>query len=153
MIEPVQYPYSLKFSLGTLAVIIILMLIVFRNIGGNNITFVYIIYGFISLVFISLTTVLVLKRLIPALKGNIALQLDEEGISDYVKEVSINWKDIKEIHLVRGRSASIMRVDLKWESDYGNQIAIYLRWVKGDDKEIFEKTQAWFEQQSAAVSD
>jgi hypothetical protein len=148
MIEATQYPYSLKFSSGTLFVLILLMLLVVHNTGLSNTLFVYMIYAFSGLVFISLSTVIILKRLLPALRGDVALQLDDEGISDYIKEVSINWKDIKEIHFIRGKSAAIMRVDMKWESDYGSQIAIYLRWIKGKDQEIYETTMAYFEQLS-----
>jgi len=153
MVEAVQYPYSLKFSIATLGVLVLLMLIIVHNAGRSNMIIVFVVYGFASLVFIALTAVIVLKRLVPALKGNIALQLDDEGISDYIKEVSINWKDIKEIHLVRGRSASIMRVDMKWESDYGSQIAIYLRWIQGKDQEIYETTLAYFEQWQAETGE
>jgi hypothetical protein len=92
-----------------------------------------------------LITLLIIKRLIPALKGDIALEVSNEGIVDYIRNVSIAWDDIKEISLIRGRSASTMRVDLKWESDYGNQIAIPLRWVKGKDTEIFNTVLACFE--------
>jgi hypothetical protein len=145
MTEPAQYPYSLKFSLATLAVMIILMAIVLHNVLGYQTDLIWIIVGFCGLVFATLSVVIVMKRLVPAIKGNVALQLDDEGISDFIKEISIEWKDVKEIHLVQGRSASIMRVDLKWETDYGNQIAIYLRWVKGKDKEIYETTLSYFE--------
>jgi hypothetical protein len=145
MMEPAQYPYSLKFSLGTLAVMIILMAIVIHNVGGYQTDLIYIIIGFCGLVFATLSAVIVMKRLVPAIKGSIALQLDDEGISDFIKEISIEWKDVKEIHLVRGRSASIIRVDLKWETDYGSQIAIYLRWIKGKDQEIYETTLDYFE--------
>ncbi len=88
----------------------------------------------------------VVKRLVPALKGDISLEVDEEGINDYIRDVSISWKDIKGINLVRGRSASIMQIDLKWESDYGNRIGIPLRWVKGKDAEIYDTVMAYFEQ-------
>jgi hypothetical protein len=145
MTAPVQYPYSLKFSLATLAVMIVLMTIVFHNVWGYQSDVVWIAVGFCALVFVTLSVVIIMKRVAPALKGNVALQLDDEGISDFVKEISIEWKDVKEIHLVRGRSASIMLVDLKWETNYGSQIAIYLRWVKGKDAEIYEATKACFE--------
>ena len=145
MTEPAQYPYSLKFSLATLMVMVVLMAIVLKNVWGYQADIVWMILGFCSLVFITLAAVIIMKRLLPAIKGNIALQLDDEGISDFVKEISIEWKDVKEIHLVPGRSASIIRVDLKWETNYGSQIAIYLRWVKGSDKEIYETTMAYFE--------
>jgi len=150
MTEPAQYSYSLKFSLGTLAVMIILMAIVLHNIWGYQTDLEWMILGFCGLVFITLSAVIIMKRLVPAIKGSVALQLDDEGISDFIKEISIEWKDVKEIHLVQGRSASIMRVDLKWETDYGSQIAVYLRWVKGKDKEIYETTLAYFEHYCAA---
>ena len=145
MTEPAQYPYSLKFSLGTLGVMIVLIAIVLHNVWGYQTDLIYIIIGFCGLVFATLSAVIVMKRLVPAIKGNVALQLDDEGISDFIKEISIEWKDVKEIHLVRGRSAAIMRVDLKWETDYGSQIAIYLRWIKGKDQEIYETTLDYFE--------
>jgi hypothetical protein len=145
MKEPVQYPYSLKFSLGTIAIMILLMLLLLKNVIGANTALTWIVFAVCALIFLFLITLLVIKRLIPAIKGNIALELDEEGINDYIRDVSIAWKDIREITLIRGRSASIMQINLKWESDYGSRIAIPLRWVKGKDDEIFKTALAYFE--------
>jgi hypothetical protein len=146
MFEPTQYPYSFKFSIGTLAVMAILMLLLLRNVLVVNSMLIWVVCGFCGFVFIGLAAVIISKRLIPALKGDIALQLDDEGISDYIRDVSIEWKDIKEISLIRGRSASIMKIELKFESDYGSQLVIPLRWIKGKDDEIYETTLAYFEQ-------
>jgi len=146
MTQIVRYPYSLNFSLGTILLMVVVMFLLFSNAGGPIGIVALIIYGFFSLVSLSMLALLVVKRLIPALKGNIALELDEEGINDYIRNVSINWNDINEISLIRGRSASIMQVDLKWESDYGKQVNIPLRWVKGKDDEIYETVIACFEQ-------
>jgi hypothetical protein len=153
MFEPVYYPYSLKFSIGAIVLMIILMLMLLSNVMAADSTLGWAIYGFFSLVFLFLITMLITRRLIPALKGSIALQLDEEGISDYIRDVSIGWKDIKAISLVRGRSASTMQIDLKFESDYGSQVTIPLRWVKGKDDEIYETTLTYFEQAPAGLSD
>jgi len=148
--EPAQYSYSLKFSLGTLLVLVVLLLILLNSAVVNSIELIWLLYGFIGLVFVSLGAVLVVKRLIPALKGDVALQLDDEGISDFVKDVSIRWADIQDISLIEGRTAAIIRVDLKWETEYGSQIGIYLRWVKGKDQEIYENTLAYFEEYGVA---
>jgi hypothetical protein len=148
--EPAQYSYSLKFSLGTLLVLVVLMLILLNSAVVNSIPMLWILYGFIALVFVSLGGVLVVKRLMPALKGDVALQLDDEGISDFVKDVTIRWTDIQDISLIEGRTAAIIRVDLKWETDYGSQIGIYLRWVKGKDQEIYESTLAYFQEYGVA---
>jgi hypothetical protein len=152
MTEPAQYPYSLKFSIGSIILMIILMLLLLRNVLGANTTMIWMLYGFCTLIFLSLATMLINKRLIPALKGDIALEFDEDGINDYISDVSIGWNDIKEINLIRGRSASIIQVELKWESDYGSRISILLRWVKGKDNEIYETAMAYFEQYALDVT-
>ncbi|BAU53002.1 hypothetical protein [Mucilaginibacter gotjawali] len=146
MFESTQYQYSFKFSLGTLAVMAILMLLLLRNVLAVNSMLIWVVYGFCGTVFIGLSAIIIGKRLIPALKGDVALQLDDEGISDYIRDISINWADIKEITLLRGRSASTMKIELKFESDYGSEVAIPLRWIKGNDDEIYETTLAYFEQ-------
>ena len=146
MTEPTQYPYSLNFSIGSIVLMIILMLLLLSNVIGANTVLIWAVFGFCALVSLFLLTILITKRLIPALKGDIALAIDDEGINDYIRDISIEWKDIEKIELIRSRSASIMRIDLKWESDYGKQIAISLRWVKGKDAEIYDTVMAYFEQ-------
>ena len=146
MAESTQYPYSLNFSIGSIVLMIILMLLLLSNVIGANTVLIWAVFGFCALISLFLLTILIAKRLIPALKGDIALALDDEGINDYIRDISIEWKDIEKIELIRSRSASIMRIDLKWESDYGKQIAISLRWVKGKDAEIYDTVMAYFEQ-------
>ncbi|HEY4326183.1 MAG TPA: hypothetical protein VGN20_19505 [Mucilaginibacter sp.] len=154
MTDPIQYPYSLKFSLATIVLMILLILLLLNNVMRANTTLIWVAFGISAFIFLFLFTLLVLKRLIPALKGDIALALDDEGINDYIRDVSIGWKDIKEIKLIRGRSASTMQINLKWESDYGSQIAIPLRWVKGKDDEIYETVLSHFNNSSmSSVSD
>ena len=102
--------------------------------------------GVCAVIFLFLVTLLTIKRLIPALKGEIALELNEQCVIDYIRNITIDWKDIKDINLKGGRSASIILIELKWESDYGSQIAIPLRWVKGKDAEIYETVMTYFEQ-------
>jgi hypothetical protein len=137
MTKTSQYPYSLGFSLGTILLLLLLMVLIFGNVSGALGMIVLSMYGFGLFIFLFMLALLVVKRLIPAIKGDIALGLDEEGINDYIRGISINWVDIKEIRLIRGRSASVMQIDLKWESDYGEQINIPLRWIKGKDAEIY----------------
>jgi hypothetical protein len=153
MFGPTQYSYSLKFSIGSIVLMLILMMLLLSNTMAANSKLGWIIFGLFAVFFLFMFTMLIIKRLVPAIKGDIAFQLDDEGISDYIRDVSIDWKDIKEISLIRGRSASIMRIDLKFESDYGSQVAIPLRWVKGKDEEIYETTLAYFEQCSPGYTE
>src|ERR1022692_578582 len=115
MFEPTQYRYSLKFSIGAIALMIMLMLLLLSNTMAANNMLGWSIFGVFMLFFLFMVTLLITKRLIPAIKGDIALQLDDEGISDYIRDISIGWEDIKEINLQRGRSASTMQINLKFE--------------------------------------
>jgi hypothetical protein len=150
MTKTIQYPYSIKFSIASIVLMIVLLLLMLSNVIGAHNTLAWIVFGIFSVLFLAMFTMLIMKRLIPSLKGDIAFELDEQGMNDYIRDVSIGWKDIKAINLVRGRSAATMRIDLKWESDYGNQIAIPLRWIKGKDQQIYETVMAYFEQQHSA---
>lgn len=139
-----QYRYSLNFSLGTILLMVILMWLLFSNIRGTNSALSWAVHGISAFLFLSLLTLLIIKRLIPALRGDIALELDAEGISDYIRDINVNWIDIEDISLIPGRSASMLRIDLKWESEYGRQINLPLRWVKGKDAEIYDMVMAYF---------
>jgi hypothetical protein len=118
-----------------------LMILIFSNIAAINSVIIWIAYGINAVVFLSL----IIKPVNTGFKGNIALEVGNEEIVDYIRNISIALGDIKEISLIHGRSASTMLIDLKWKSDYGNQIAIPLRWVKGKDAEIFNTVLAYFE--------
>ncbi|MDP9048772.1 MAG: hypothetical protein M3N14_11600 [Bacteroidota bacterium] len=144
MTDTTQYPYSLNFSLGTILLMLVLMWMLFSNAGGANTTLSWAVYGVCALVFLLLLALLIIKRLIPALKGDVALELDADGISDYIRDIGVNWVDIENISLMPGRSASMLRIELKFESDYGNQVNIPLRWVKGNDSLIYETVLSYF---------
>ncbi len=146
MIETTQYKYSINFSFGTIVLMLLLMLLLLSNVVKANTTVAWVLYGVFALMFISVIILLVITRLIPALKSEVALELNEQGIIDYIRNVTIDWKDIQEITLRRGRSASIMSVVIKWESDYGKEIRIPLRWIKGKDDDIYNTVLYYFEQ-------
>jgi len=146
MTDNTEYPYSLKFSLGSIFLMVLLMLLLFRNVVITNTTITWVVFGVCLIIFIFLIGLLVIKRLIPALKGEISLGLNNEVLIDYIRNIIIDWKDIKGIKLIRGRSASTLRIDLKWESEYGTQIDIPLRWVKGKDGDIYNTVMSYLDQ-------
>jgi len=146
MTDNTEYPYSLKFSLGSIFLMVLLMLLLFRNVVITNTTITWVVFGVCLIIFIFLIGLLVIKRLIPALKGEISLGLNNEVLIDYIRNITIDWKDIKGIKLIRGRSASTLSIDLKWESEYGTQIDIPLRWVKGKDGDIYNTVMSYLDQ-------
>ena len=107
-----------------------------------------VILSLADLVFLTFLIFILIKRLIPALRNEVALELNEQGITDYTRNIVIEWPDVKDINLERGRNFSKMVIDLKEETDYGKQIAISLRWIAGKDYEICETAMAYFEEMS-----
>ena len=127
------------------------MLLLFTNVKGSNSTWAWAIYGVFAVVFILMSALLIIKRLIPAIQGKTALELNDTCIVDYIRNITVDWKDIKEINLIRGRSSSLIRVSLRWVSDYGSEIDIPLRFVKGKDNEIYSTVLDYFEQYSGDI--
>jgi hypothetical protein len=89
---------------------------------------------------------MLITRLIPALKNKVALELNEQGITDYMRNIVIEWRDVQDINMEQGRNFSKMVIGLKEETEYGKQIAIPLRWIAGKDLEICQTTQAYLEE-------
>jgi hypothetical protein len=151
MIETIEFPYSKNSAyLG------VLLPLVFFGITFNNLKYSFLGHYYVSviiisiadLVFLSLFIFVLIKRLIPALRNEVALELNEEGVVDYLRNIVIEWSDVKDINLESGRNFSKMVIDLKEETEYGTQIAISLRWIAGKDLEICQTTQAYFEEVS-----
>jgi hypothetical protein len=149
MHETIQYPYSKNSAILGVLLPLIFFAITFNNfyysyLSGYTIN--WLVIAFADLVFLSLFVFVLIKRLIPALRNQVALELNEQGITDFTRNIVIEWGDVKSINMERGRSSSKMVVDLKEETDYGKQIAISLRWIAGKDLEICQTTQAYFEE-------
>ena len=142
----IKYPYSLSYSLATFFVMLVLMLLLFQNVAASQSNAAWIIYGVFVLVFVAISALLIVKRLLPAMQGKTALELNETCIIDYLRNITVDWKDVKTIEFIRGRSSSLIQLNLKWVSDYGSEIAIPLRFVKGKDEAIYNQVQAYLEQ-------
>ncbi|MBC7398822.1 MAG: hypothetical protein H7289_02665 [Mucilaginibacter sp.] len=121
------------------------MLLILSTLSASNIYGAYYsndrfnlwLFG-VVLIFAALMLVVVItKRLIPAFRKETILEFTDTELIDYLRNIIINWQDIQSIELRRTRSARIMVVRLKWESDHGKDITISLRWVAGNDLEIY----------------
>ncbi|HTH83368.1 MAG TPA: STM3941 family protein [Mucilaginibacter sp.] len=141
------YLYSKKNGFVTLVVLLILGLLFISNIFKANQTNdridVY-VFALLTAALAFALVVLIAKRLMPALKNEVVLEFNEKGIIDYLRNVTIDWKDIKSIDFKRTRSSSMIWLRLKWESDYGSQIFISLRWVTGKDNDIYRTAVSYF---------
>ena len=145
----IEFPYSKNSALLGVGVPVIFLLITFSNLKSAYLARATVSYGvivFADLVFLTQMAYIFITRLIPSLKNEIALELNDKGIEDFIRKVEIEWADIKAVNWEAGRNSSKLVIDLKHETDYGTQIAISLRWLKGKDREICETVIARFEE-------
>ncbi|MEO6979101.1 MAG: hypothetical protein ABI113_12005, partial [Mucilaginibacter sp.] len=60
------------------------------------------------------------KYFIPALKGDVALEINVKGIKSYLHNISISWADVDNIEVNGGRMADVLYIYFKQETDYGD---------------------------------
>jgi len=147
MTEVIQFPYSKKSGYAGMAVLLVFIgLLLSTCIGNYNAHDILgtIVFGLFIAVLLAVLGLLIFTRVIPALKGEIALELDEHGVKDYIRNIILDWKDIEDIGLKPGRSSAMLIFELKFESDFGSRVAVSLRWVEGTDNEIYNTVLAYF---------
>jgi hypothetical protein len=110
-----------------------------------------IIFALFVLVILSVLVIMVITRLIPALKGEVAMELDEQGIKDYIRNLVLDWSDVEDIGFKPGGSGAMLVFELKFDSDFGKQVYVSLRWVEGRDKEIYDAVLAYFDKVEGIV--
>ncbi len=105
-----------------------------------------IIFAVFILFIVALGVLMIITRLKPALNGETAMEMDENGIKDYLRNIVLDWKDIEDIGLKPGRSSAMLVFELKFDSDFGKQVFFSLRWVEGKDRDIYTKVLAYFDE-------
>jgi hypothetical protein len=145
----IKIPYSKKSCYAVLSVMIALIVLLLKTCIGSYMAvdlFGTGIFGIFVLVIIAVMLLMIVTRLVPAVNGETALELDENGIKDYIRNIILDWKDIEDIGLKPGRSSAMLIFELKLEADYGKQVFFPLRWVTGKDQEIFKIVLAYFDE-------
>lgn len=152
--ETIKYAYSKKSGFAALAVLVVLMLLLLKTcitsflaqdmLGGG-------IFTVFVLLLSALLGLMIFTRLIPAFKGEVALELDEHGIKDYIRHIVLDWKDVEDIGLKPGRSSAMLVFELKFDSDFGKRVFISLRWVEGRDQDIYKTVLAYFDEVEGIV--
>jgi len=152
--EVIQFPYSKKACYAGMAIVIIIIALLLttciNNYKAHDIAGT-VVYGIFVLVVVFLLGLMIVTRLVPALKGEIALELDENGVKDYIRNIILDWKDVHDIALRPGRSSAMLIFELKFESDFGKRVFVSLRWVEGRDQELFNTVLAYFDEVEGIV--
>ena len=150
----VQFRYSKKAGVTGMVVLLIficlLLTTTIRNYNAHDILGT-VIFGLFALVFIAVMGLMIVTRLMPAFKGEVALELDENGVKDYIRNIILDWKDIEDIALKPGRSSAMLIFELKFDSDFGKSVAISLRWVEGNENDIYNTVLAYFDEAEGIV--
>jgi len=84
------------------------------------------------------------KYFIPALRGDIALEINVDGIISYLHNLEISWRDVENIEVRGGRTADVLYIYFKQETDYGDYVRIPLQWITGNDDDIYETAKAFW---------
>ncbi|RWY50903.1 hypothetical protein [Mucilaginibacter gilvus] len=104
------------------------------------------LWMFVSFIEVSILISLaffVRRCLVPALKNQPALTLDDEKLTFPVTGSVIYWKDVIEISFDKSRYTKYLSFDLLGDR---KNIGLGLTWVRGDNKAIYETVQEYFEQ-------
>jgi len=144
----IQYPYSKIYSVAisiTFSICLgIAIKFLIECIRNNDILGIS-VATVMNLFFLSALTFIVIKYLLPAIKGKIALELNNEGLVSYVKNVVVPWNAISDMEYSIGKSTSSIYIYFKWETDQGSQIRIQLQWIKGNEGKIYDTVRSYFE--------
>ena len=152
MPQPLQFRYSINSALFGMALPLVFIAITAGNLRYSYLLrhdFTWMLIAFTDLIFISYSVFILVKRFIPAVRGHIALELNEQGINDYIRNIVIDWSYVDDLSLEYGRNAAKLIVSLNSETEYGTEVVIRLRWIQGRDQEIFDEAYAYFERVNA----
>lgn len=149
MAQVIRFRYSKKSGFIGVGILLIAVLLLLRTCLISLYTHDVVgcvVFGVLGAVVAAVLGIMVYARLIPALKGEIALELDERGMKDYIRNIAIDWKDVEDIFLQPGRSSPMLVIELKFDSDLGKRVRVLLRWVEGRDIEIYNTVVNYFDE-------
>lgn len=138
--DTTTFLYSKRNSIVTIIVMVVAGVLFTSNIYKayySNDKFDLVVFALLVMLLVAVLVIVVFKRLLPALHKEVILEFNDTELIDYLRNITVNWHDIQSIDFRRTRSSSMMVLRLKWESDYGKDITISLRWVEGKDNDIY----------------
>ena len=95
----IKFAYSKKSAYAVLLVLVVLISLLLKTCISSFMVqdmFGGIIFAVFALAVFALLVLMIITRLIPAMRGDVALELDENGIRDHIRNIIIDWKDIED---------------------------------------------------------
>ena len=147
MQQTVKYTYSRNAALMMMSLPLLFLAITAPNLSSalkNGFSLRGTVLAVAGLVFLIQIVYMFITRLLPALQNKTALEFNNTGIADYVKNVELDWTTIAAIKVETGSSPKLI-IDLKEETNYGKQVIVNLKWVSGNYTEMGERANAYLE--------
>jgi hypothetical protein len=166
MSDTIQWTYNKVFAYLALSILLILLLIfLFRTyqlFDPEQIT----VMRYADFLLAVLIVIILVKYFIPAIKGDIALELNKNCLVDKVRNVTVDWDNVQAVRLVTfSRSFTKgIAVDLidkrafmsqknSWQKllgqmntfSFGTPVIIPLQYITGDNSKIVKTVQDYFE--------
>lgn len=98
-----------------------------------------------DVLFLMMLLFTMIKVLIPALKGNVALELNYDGVVDYIRNNMIDWSDILSLEISSGKTSSNVILNLK----YGDTYTLFLSMVDENTDVIYEAIHQYLKYKKA----
>src|ERR1700743_1729981 len=117
--EIIKFAYSRKSAYAALLVLVVLILLLLKTCVSSFMVqdmFGGILFTVFALLGGALLGLMIVTRLIPAMRGDVALELDENSARDHIRNIILDWKDVEDIGLKPGRSSAMLVFELKFES-------------------------------------
>ena len=168
----VKLKYS-KIS-GQIAIIFILFLVSISlphliKFYQKNDTIDWILIAIFDIVFLIMAIFVVKLYLLPGLRGETAIELNDIGIIDNIRKRQVTWDNISGIRLVYSQTKSAVAIDIKDESHIkynsknfinkylatiakifrGTPFLITTQYIQGKDSEIFKQIQDYYQEKTA----
>lgn len=152
MQQTVKYTYSRNAALMMMSLPLVFLAITAPNLSSafkNGFSLRAAVIAVAALVFVIQIVYMFISRLLPALQNKTALEFNNTGIADYVKNVELDWKTIDSVKVETGSSPKLI-IELKEETNYGKQVIVNLKWISGNYTEIGETANAYLEKKKNA---
>jgi hypothetical protein len=131
---------------------------------NSNETRNWILIGSLDIILLFFILILVIKYLIPGLIGKVAIELNNEGIIENIRNRQIAWNNISGIRLVYSKSKASIAIDIIDESliiyksrnifqkplaavaktFWGTPVLISTQYIEGKNSAILEQIQTYY---------
>ncbi|MDB5126892.1 hypothetical protein [Mucilaginibacter sp.] len=121
------------------------------NSSPNNNGGIIFFCGFSSIPIVFLIFITI-RYTIPAIRGKVAFEINQQGVIDYARNFIIEWADISDFRMGENKGDATLYFYFKLSNGIEDFKITRLRWVKGDYLEIYGIIEANLEERGPLKS-